>query len=358
MSAFARFRLFRPILAGATTRERLFASLAAGVGIGLSALVVGLLAPGEHAWLWIVPPMGASAVLVFAVPASPMAQPWPTIGGNVVSALIGLAVAHWLPASALTAGLAVCLAIAAMSVLRCLHPPGGAAALVGFFAGAQTSYLFPLLPVGLNAVVLVACGWAFHRLMGRRYPHVAAPAAAPPAPAPKAGDAAPWTFSRSDIAETLAEMGETYDISPDDLEAVLRRVERRALARSYRTLTCADLMHTPVVAIAARATTAQARDLLVRHDVRRLPVLDGEGRLVGAVGLRELATPDAAGDAVAVETVMAPAAAVRPDSPAIGLLERYASERVHAVFVVDETHRPLGVVTEADWLAVLTRGLD
>jgi len=70
--------------------------------------------------------MGASSVLLFAVPASPLAQPWSIVGGNFVSALVGIGCAHWIPDPALAATLAVGLAIIAMFQLRCLHPPGGA----------------------------------------------------------------------------------------------------------------------------------------------------------------------------------------------------------------------------------------
>ncbi|WP_250152526.1 HPP family protein [Ancylobacter radicis] len=346
MSAFTRLKIFRPILAGATLRDRLLASLGALVGIGLTAFISAVAAHQNPEILWIVPPMGASAVLLFAVPASPMAQPWPVIGGNVVSALVGVLIAHLLPLSALSAGLAVAGAIAAMSLLRCLHPPGGAAALVGLFAGASSGYLFPLLPVGLNAVILVASAYGYHRFSGHAFPHVA------PAVAPKKAEAPPFTFSRGDMEATLAELGETYDIGTDDLEAILRSVERHALARSYQQIACRDLMSSPVLSVEASAPAATARALLVDADVRRLAVVDEQGRLVGAVGLPELVAATGTTGAV----MSAPATA-RPGTPAISLLPRYAQDRAHAVFIVDAQNRPAGVVTEADWLAVLTRGL-
>ncbi len=349
LSAFARIRLFRPILAGATLRDRILACLGALAGIALTAYVSAVAAGNVTDLLWIVPPMGASAVLLFAVPASPMAQPWPAIGGNVISALIGIAVAHFMPLSALSAGIAVASAIAAMSLLRCLHPPGGAAALVGLFAGASSSYWFPLMPVGVNAVILTASAWVYHRMSGHTYPH--APAA--PATAPKSAQELPWTFSRTDIASALDEMGETFDIDTADLETLLRTIEQRALARSYKQLTCRDLMSTGLISVAASAPPEEARAKLVASDVRRLPVLDAEGRIVGAIGLRDLVRP-----AATVRALMTPAATAAPEANAIDLLGRYAHDRVHAVFIVDEDRKPIGVVTEANWLAVLTRGLE
>ncbi|MCB4771335.1 HPP family protein [Ancylobacter sp. Lp-2] len=317
------------------------------MGIGLSAVIGGLAAADLNHLVWIVPPMGASAVLLFAVPASPMAQPWPAIGGNVISAAIGIAVGHFMPPTALSAGIAVALAIGVMSLLRCLHPPGGAAALVGLFVGGSSSFLFPFVPVGLNAVVLVASAWVYHRWSGHTFPHVPAPAQ----PAPRRD--LPWTVSKADIAATLDEVGEAFDIGAEDLEGLVRHIERRAVARSYHELSCADLMATNVISVAEDASAEQARALLVKRDIRRLAVVDATGRLVGAISLRELVRP-----AQNVGSAMTPAATAFPTTPAIDLLDRYAQDRVHSVFVVDAGRHPIGVVTEADWLHVLTRGLN
>ncbi|WP_371345418.1 HPP family protein [Ancylobacter sp. IITR112] len=345
MSVSSRLRLFRPILAGANLRDRMLACAGALVGIALTGLICAYAAADSQQLLWLVPPMGASAVLLFAVPASPMAQPWPAIGGNALSALVGVIVAHYLPLSPLSAGIAVGGAIALMSLLRCLHPPGGAAALVGLFAGASSSYTFALLPVGANAAVLVASAWVYHRFSGHTYPHVAKPAAKP-------AKELPWTFRSSDLAAALERTGETFDIDVNDLERLLREIEQATVARSYRDLTCAEIMHEGVIAARHSMSVDEVRALFVQHDVRRLPVLNAEGAIIGALGLRELAAPSPA-----LAQAMVPASTASPDTPAIALLDRFAKGRVHAVFIVDADGRPLGVVTEADWLAVLTRGL-
>src|SRR6195952_2699448 len=122
-------RVFRPILPGATARGRLFACLGAIVGVILAGLISAWFHGDGEALPWLVAPIGASAVLLFAVPASPLAQPWPIVGGNVLSALVGLAVVHVVDERTLAVALAVALAIAVMSVTRCLHPPGGAMAM-------------------------------------------------------------------------------------------------------------------------------------------------------------------------------------------------------------------------------------
>ena len=164
------FRLFVPILAGATLRERLLACVGALIGIALTGLISALvLGNGPYVPL-LVAPMGASAVLLFAVPASPLAQPWSIIGGNTISALMGVIVARIVHEPIMATGIAVALAIAAMSFTRCLHPPGGAAALTAILGGpavAKAGFLFPFMPVALNATLLVALGYGFHALSRR-----------------------------------------------------------------------------------------------------------------------------------------------------------------------------------------------
>lgn len=349
------WRLFRPILAGATLRERLLGCLGAIIGIGLTGLICAL-AFGYSVHLpFLVAPIGASAVLVFAVPNSPLAQPWPTIGGNVISAYVGLAVAHFVPDPALATGLAVGLAIATMSFLRCLHPPGGAAALIAVFGGstvASAGYLFPLVPVGLNAVLLVLLGWAFHRLSGRNYPHV--PVAVTES-AQRTSDmpaARRVGFRSEDIDSALEKMGETFDISREDLDRLLREVETRALVRTHPDLTCADIMSRDVIAIDRMADPSAARAYLVGHDIRTLPVVDEERRVLGYVGFRQLTKP-----ASRVSGMMEKAITARPDTPAMELLSAISDGKTHAVFIVDEQQKLVGLVTQTDLLAALSTGL-
>jgi len=85
------WHLFKPILAGASLKNRLIACIGAVIGIGLTDLVYAVTV-GPVSLPWLVAPVGASAVLLFAVPASPLAQPWSIVGGNVMSALVGMSV--------------------------------------------------------------------------------------------------------------------------------------------------------------------------------------------------------------------------------------------------------------------------
>jgi CBS domain-containing membrane protein len=347
-------RFFVPILAGATLRDRALACFGAVVGIALTAaLTAPALGAGWSAL--IVAPMGASAVLVFAVPASPLAQPWPVIGGNVISALVGVAVARLVPDPVLAAALAVGLAIGAMSLTRSLHPPGGAAALTAVLGGpavASAGFLFALVPVGVNAVVLVAAGVAFHRLAGRSYPHGAAAASPNPHGTADAPAQLRTGVREEDVDAALARLNESFDIDRGDILRLIGAVEQQALVRTHGTTHAADIMSRDVVMADLATSPDAALALLLGHNIRTLPVVDAEGRLAGTVGLRELAA-----GAATLGEVMSPARTAAPGEPAMSLIPHLVEEAAHAVVVVDAEHRVAGLITQTDLLAALARTL-
>ena len=129
----------------------------------------------------IIASMGASAVLLFAMPHAPLSQPWPLFGGHLVSAIVGVACIKLIPQPMLAAAVAVAAAIAAMQSLRCVHPPGGATALsaaVGGDALHQLGFQFVATPVMLNAVTLLVVAMLFNAPFAwRRYPAAWSPAA-------------------------------------------------------------------------------------------------------------------------------------------------------------------------------------
>lgn len=220
-------KIFRPILAGANLPERLVASLGAALAIALTIVVCAGLPLSVQDLPIIVAPLGASAVLAFAVPSSPLAQPWPVVGGNVISTLVGVWAFNALPNVTIAAGVAVGGAIFVMSLLRCLHPPGGAAALTAVI-GSQSihdaGYSFAFAPVAINSIALVSIAMFFHRLTMHSYPHV-------PAAIPKT--IGQPTFQASDIDAALEDMHESFDIGREDIEALLAHVQRHAAIRHH-----------------------------------------------------------------------------------------------------------------------------
>lgn len=203
------------------------ASIGALVGIGLTG-AIGKAWLGDATGLpFIFVPLAASSVLLFAVPSSPLVRPWALFGGVVISTLVGIGIAKLGLDPVVGGALAVGLSIAVMRACRCLHPPGGSSALVPVLGGSAihaAGWSFALMPVALNAAVLLVVGWLFNNALGLRYPH------RPPVPVlPQPGH-----YSRADIDAVLDRSPELYDISADDLEQLFRDVEAEAAARAPR----------------------------------------------------------------------------------------------------------------------------
>ena len=332
-----------------------------GLGALLGILVTGLvgrLALGSTGDLpWIVAPMGASAVLVYAVPGSPLAQPWSVVAGNVSSALVGLAAAALIGPAPLAAAVGVGGAIVVMIALRCLHPPGGACALTAALAPAAVTghgVTFAFWPVGLGSVVLVAVGVAFHRTLGRRYPHVAP---APPAPTPERAvdTAARFGLDAADVAEAMARLDQGLDVAPADVVALIRDVEAHALDRRLGGLHCAAVMRPDVVTVGPDDSLYRVRLLINEHRVKALPVVDAERRVVGIVAIIDLFNLDA-GDLTPVRDLMTTdVATVDEGTPVAALVGLMVERGYRHVPVLDAGDRLVGLVSRADLIAVLHR---
>ncbi|WP_350333830.1 HPP family protein [Coralliovum pocilloporae] len=136
-------------------------SLLAGLGGMLAIGLVGLLSHLSGI-PWLMAPFGATAVLLFSVPASPLSQPANVVGGHLISAASALILMQLLPEAWWAIGFAVGVAIALMALLRITHPPAGANPIVIFLS--QPGFDFLLFPVLIGSVALVVLAFAYHRL--------------------------------------------------------------------------------------------------------------------------------------------------------------------------------------------------
>ncbi len=113
----------------------------------------------------IVAPFGASTVLLFGVPNSPLAQPRNLVFGNLLGAISAVLSVFFLGTSPLSSGIAVGMAIALGQAFRCLHPPAGAVALLGVLLKA--SPIFILIPVFSGSLILLGIAYTFHRIQNK-----------------------------------------------------------------------------------------------------------------------------------------------------------------------------------------------
>jgi CBS-domain-containing membrane protein len=148
--------------------------IGAFLGIGAVACVGAQFFAGHDLSL-MIGSFGASAVLLYGAPRSPLAQPRNLIGGHMLSALVGVVcwqLFHAVPELAQT--LAVATAIALMHLTRTLHPPGGATALIATLGSAEIQRLgfwYVLMPATLGPLILLLVALLVNNLpQSRRYP--------------------------------------------------------------------------------------------------------------------------------------------------------------------------------------------
>lgn len=209
--------------------ERLLSTLGGFFGIFAILQVSNFFLPPASAAM-IVASMGASAVLLFAVPHGPLSQPWAVFCGHIVSAFIGVSCAKWIPDQFVASAVAVALAIGAMHYLRAIHPPGGATALTAVAGGSaihELGYQFVLTPVLLNVLVILLVALVFNAPFSwRRYPAWF-----------KKGNTAgkqPYdNISHGDLVYALSELNTYVDISEQDLLRIYNLATTRSIEAEH-----------------------------------------------------------------------------------------------------------------------------
>ena len=141
----------------------LFSSLGAFVCIGFLAYLNSSI---EGA-IWLIPPFGASMVLVMAVYDSPLAKPKNLILGHILSALSGVIIFYLLGNTFISLGLGVALAVFVMMITNTVHPPAGANPIIVILTGQSLSFVF--LPVAVGAVIIVVFAYLYNKLLKRNY---------------------------------------------------------------------------------------------------------------------------------------------------------------------------------------------
>ena len=358
---------FWPAPLGIDRREHLRMACGAALGVLLSALLArwwanvwGIEAP------WMLASVGASAVLVFGLPSSPLAQPWPVLAGSTLSALVGALCALLVPDVAWSGALAVGLALALMVQLRCLHPPGGALALfvVLNHGGGVHLAVFPVL---FNVVALLVVAVAYNTLTGRSYPH-------PQRPARQAVPAGGFTVA--DVDAALAHYNQVLDISRADLEGLLHQVGRAAFQRTLGELRCADIMSSPPFAVEQGVSLKEAWALLRREQIKALPVVDGQRQVVGIVTVADfmrlvnLDLHEGLGQRLRalvmgrgqqptqVQGIMTRAVQVAGAAQHVmDLVPLFSQGGHHHIPIVDEGQRLVGIITQTDLVRALAKAV-
>ena len=335
---------FGPILPRPGLRPASLAALGAAFGLVATAALLWL-GGGTGPWLdhpGIIAPFAASAVLIFAVPASPLSQPWNVVMGNSLAGACGLAAlalfSH--PLTAMAAAVLAALVVTALA--RALHPPAGAvAAFVTLAAapGSAPNWASLASPILAGSLALVATGILWHWLTGGNYPHRVAPQPAAPQP-----------VTPPALAELLVRLHLEATITPEDLAQLLGEAEKPHLPLP----TALQMMTRAPVTLAANASQSQAVTLFRQTGFKALPIVTAEGHLLAILPAHALLAPQDPG---------APARALAPPQPitlppSAGLAEIIAALRLGPTLAVTAKEgQLLGLITRSDLIAALVRML-
>lgn len=366
----ADLRGFGPAMAGAKAVDLGRAGLGAALGLLLAGLALQATGLGQ-----LIAPFGASAVLVYAVPNSPLAQPWSVVAGNTLSALVALAVLAALPHAAWAAALAVGLAIAAMLAARALHPPGGAVALLVALGGTGDG-LATLATVAFGSALLVGVGLAWNAAVGRVYPFRQPAQPGPhgtqdPTPAARIG------LDPAELAGILEDYHQSANLGVADLARLVGAAEQAQAARRMEGFTAADIMSRDLVTVGPQAPLAQVADLFRTRGFTSLPVVEGD-RLLGLIfqidlirraredafrqhrsllsALIRLVDAQRARPPKAGEIMQTGTPRITPTTPVGAILPLLADGGAEAVPVLDGA-RIVGIVTRTDLVSALAQRL-
>ena len=208
------FRSFLPHSAPIRLAEKLLSGIAGGVAILLLGLATHYLSQQDYPLL-LITPMASSAALLYAAPHSTFSQPWNLVGGHLVSALCGLICCWLIPDPVLAGGIAVGTAISLSYILKCLHPPAAATALLMILGSTQFHSLgnwqWTVWIVLVNVSMLLLLVLIINNTIpGRHYPMTfSATSHRPPEPI--------TNIEAVDIEWALAQKDSVIDASTEDL---------------------------------------------------------------------------------------------------------------------------------------------
>lgn len=364
-------------------RERLRASLGVLTGILLTGGATWWLTGSSSLLPVLIAPMGASAVLLFALPASPLAQPWSIIGGNLLAGIIGVTCAIYIANPILASALAMGLLIGAMFGLRCLHPPSGAVALTAVLGGPAIhalGYGFVWFPVMVNSLLLVAVALLFNNATRHRYPHPVK--AAPPTAKHGTRDLLPGDrtgFTEEDLEDVLKQYNEVIDVNRDDLQQLFHQAEMHAYGRRFGRIACADIMSRDLITVEFGTPLSEAWQLLRRHNIKALPVIDRARRVIGIVTqidflrhadldvyegfadrfrhfVRETTGLYSKKPEVVGQIMSKPVTTAALHTHIVELVPIMSDLGLHYIPILDSKRKLAGMVTQSDLIAALYRG--
>ncbi|WP_417271075.1 HPP family protein [Celeribacter sp.] len=278
-------RSLGPAVASASPREAIRAGFGAFIGLGLAGALLLLPFADKSLGFYLVAPFGASAVLLFAVPNSPLAQPWSAIVGNTVAAVVSVAVCLTVADPTLRVALAVGLAIVATILCRAVHPPSGAVAMTAAMSPEAIEALgfwFALAPVAAGTTFIVALATIYARLTGRHYPirqfdDPSKQGTLDRNPVERLG------LSEEELTELLGRYRQSFNLGVEDFARLLGAAELQAATHSSDAMTAQDIMSRDLITVRENSTLSEVAELFKHHRFASLPVTGPDAKYLGII---------------------------------------------------------------------------
>jgi CBS domain-containing membrane protein len=372
-------RALGPAIATVSPVEALRAGLGALIGLGLAGLFILSPSVDLKLGLYLIAPFGATSVLIFAVPNSPLAQPWSAVVGNTLAAVVGVAVVQLVADPTLRIALAVGLSVMALSLARAVHPPAGAVAMTAAMnpeAVHELGFRFAIAPVAVGSVLLVAVAIAYANLTGRRYPfrHFEDQGTHQTADHPAVERLG---LTEAELNDILRRYRQSLNLGAEDLARLIGAAEMQAASHQTDPLTTAHIMSRDLVTVRPDASLAQVADLFRVHAFTSLPVVDEHDRYLGIIfqlhlirraqedalhlkldfasAMARLVDPKAGSTAQARDIMEVNTPHVAPTTPVSALLPLLAENEADAVPVMTQSDTIVGIVTQTDLISGLAR---
>ena len=323
---------------------------------------------------WVMASLGASALLVFVLPSSPMAQPWAVIGGNVISAVIGIACVNVVNMPMVAAPIAVGLSILCMFILRCLHPPAAAVAMITVLS-SMASFQYAFFPVLTDSVLLVLAGVIYNNMTGKNYPYIASLVNT---------SGGGVVINSADVDAVLSRYNQVIDINRDDLAGLIGQVEMKAYENKLESIKCSEIMTIGVRYLDVATPLDAAWKTLRDNHIKALPVIDRNRRVVGIVtledflkhadidlhnnfgrlvrgvvrsGLKGIGSTLATNPDVVGQIMTKKVRVISESRNVMDLVGIFHGQGHHHLPVIDSNQSLVGIITQSDFVAAIEKSL-
>lgn len=357
--------------------EQWRAALGAMAGLVFAGLL-GFLIPVGNGWL--VAATGATSIILFLLPHSPLAQPWSVLGSYVAATVFALLAVSVFPSTLAAGAAALGASVWFMTRFKCVHPPGGALVIMVVTEGAPTLFQASniLAQVVVNALSILAAAVIINKLaLGRQYPQCRQQT--PPSPH-STGDRLPTErtgLQHADLKHAVQAMGTFVDVQEQELVKLYNLAVNNAFER-HMAVSCGDIMARDVLSVAFGTELEAAWNLLRRHKIKALPVVDSFQRVIGIVTiadfLRQLDDTTVAGLATRLQGLLrrtpgdvsqkaevvgqimtSNVYCASADTKVSELTLKLSDQGMHHIPVIDERKKLVGMVTQSDLIAALYR---